>query len=100
MPAIACGAPSDSDYMSAGSLEMLLLLLWRHLVFYCEGYHLNNPDLKGAVSHAMRLALSPDAETLQAEAARKLVPMLQRLQALDLVRPQPLLTLLRRRDEH
>ncbi|KAF9815688.1 hypothetical protein IEO21_04405 [Rhodonia placenta] len=69
---------------TSGSLEMLLLLLWRHLVFYCEGYHLNNPDLKGAVSHAMRLALSPDAETLQAEAARKLVPMLQRLQALDL----------------
>ena len=67
------------------SLEMLLLLLWRHLAFYLEGKHIDNPDLKGALAHAMRLASAQDVDQLKAEVQRRLVPMLTALQALDLV---------------
>ncbi|CDO70405.1 hypothetical protein BN946_scf184999.g46 [Trametes cinnabarina] len=66
------------------SLEMLLLLLWRHLVFYSEGRHINNPDLKGSIAHTMRFASSPDVDTLRGEAQRRLAPVLQALGALDL----------------
>ncbi len=64
---------------------MLLLLLWRHLAFYLEGRHINNPDLKGSISHTMRFASSPDLDTLRAEAQRRLAPALTALQELDLV---------------
>jgi nuclear pore complex protein Nup205 len=70
----------------ADTLEMLLLLLWRHLVYYCEGHHINNPDLKTSTSHAMRFLSSPDAQTFQSEAGIRLAPTLQRLSSLDLVR--------------
>ncbi|KAI0324921.1 hypothetical protein GY45DRAFT_1331027 [Cubamyces sp. BRFM 1775] len=66
------------------SLEMLLLLVWRHLVFYGEGRHVNNPDLKGSIAHALRFASSPDVDTLRAEAQRRLAPALHALDALDL----------------
>ncbi|KAI0351635.1 hypothetical protein OH77DRAFT_1429461 [Trametes cingulata] len=66
------------------SLEMLLLLLWRHLVFYSEGRHVNNPDLKGSIAHAMRFASSPDVDTLRAEAQRRLARVLKALEALEL----------------
>lgn len=66
------------------SLEMMLLLLWRHLAFYAEGRHINNPDLKGSISHTMRFTSSPDAESLREEAGRRLAPLLQRLLGLDL----------------
>jgi nuclear pore complex protein Nup205 len=69
----------------AGTLEMLLLLVWRHLVYYCEGHHINNPDLRAATSHAIRFLSSPDAETFQSEAGVRLAPVLQRLSMLDLV---------------
>lgn len=78
----SCDVMTDSK---TGCLEMLLLLLWRHLVFYSEGRHVNNPDLKGSISHTLRFASSPDVDTLKSEAARKLAPVLQRLQALELV---------------
>ncbi|KAI0742693.1 nucleoporin Nup186/Nup192/Nup205 [Daedaleopsis nitida] len=67
------------------SLEMLLLLLWRHLAFYLEGRHINNPDLKGSIAHTMRFASSPDVDTLKTEAQRRLAPVLGALQSLDLV---------------
>jgi hypothetical protein len=69
----------------AATLEMLLLLLWRHLVYYSEGHHINNPDLKASTSHAMRFLTSPDADTFRSEAGIKLTPALQRLSSLDLV---------------
>ncbi|KAH9929472.1 nucleoporin Nup186/Nup192/Nup205 [Fomitopsis serialis] len=71
-------------HVTLSSLEMLLLLLWRHLEFYCEGRHINNPDLKGSISHTMRFASSPDIETLKVEAARKVVPAFHKLESLDL----------------
>lgn len=65
---------------------MLLLLLWRHLVYYAEGRHINDPALKTSTSHSMRFLSSPDADTFCAEAGNKLAPTLQRLSLLDLVR--------------
>ncbi|KAL6308871.1 nucleoporin Nup186/Nup192/Nup205 [Sparassis latifolia] len=75
---------TDRAQVTITSLEMLLLLLWRHLLFYSEGRHINNPDLKGSISHMMRLTSSPDVDVIKAEAARKLMPVLQRMQTLDL----------------
>ncbi|KAL1938972.1 hypothetical protein VTO73DRAFT_11125 [Trametes versicolor] len=66
------------------SLEMLQLLLWRHLVFYSEGRHINNPDLKGSIAHTMRFASSPDIDTLHTEAQRRLARVLKAFEALDL----------------
>jgi len=63
---------------------MLLLLLWRHLVYYCEGHHINNPDLRTSTSYAIRFLSSPDAETFRSEAGIKLTPVLQKLLSLDL----------------
>jgi len=63
---------------------MLLLLLWRHLVYYYEGHHINNPDLRTSTSHAIRSLSSHDAETFRSEAGVRLAPALQRLSALDL----------------
>ncbi|KAH9948497.1 nucleoporin Nup186/Nup192/Nup205 [Amylocystis lapponica] len=71
-------------HVALQSLEMLLLLLWRHLQFYAEGQHIDNPDLKGTLAHTLRFSSSPDIDSLRSEAARKLTPALQRLQALDL----------------
>ena len=76
----------ETNKWCAASLEMLLLLLWRHLDFYCEGRHINNPDLKGSISHTMRFASSPDVETLKMEVAKKVVPAFHRLENIDLVR--------------
>ena len=78
-------ADSVLTMAAADSLEMLLLLLWRHLAFYLEGKHVNNPDLRGPIAHTMRLASSPDVDTLRAETQRRLVPVLSALAALDLV---------------
>jgi hypothetical protein len=64
---------------------MLLLLLWRHVVYYCEGRHINNPDLKASTTHAMRFLSSPDTKTFQVEAGVKLASVLQRLTSLDMV---------------
>ncbi|EMD35026.1 hypothetical protein CERSUDRAFT_125016 [Gelatoporia subvermispora B] len=66
------------------AVEMLLLLLWRHLVFYAEGRHINNPDLKGAVSHMMRFVSAPDPGTFAADTQRKFAPVVQRLRSLEL----------------
>jgi nuclear pore complex protein Nup205 len=64
---------------------MLLLLLWRHIAYYCEGHHINNPDLRASTSYAIRFLSSPDAETFRSEAGIKLTPALQKLSLLDLV---------------
>ena len=66
-------------------MEMLMTLIWKHLGFYLEGKHVNNPNLRGPIAHTMRLASSPDVDTLQVETQRRLVPVLSALAALDLV---------------
>ncbi|TFY75895.1 hypothetical protein EWM64_g8115 [Hericium alpestre] len=69
------------------SAEMLLLLLWRHIAFYAQGQHINNPSLKASTSGVMRhlsSSTSGDADSFRAEAAKRLDPILQRLNSLPL----------------
>ncbi|KZT05221.1 uncharacterized protein LAESUDRAFT_702393 [Laetiporus sulphureus 93-53] len=66
------------------SMEMMLLLLWRHLAYYCEGQHLETSEKHSSKLYAMRLTIPADVEALTAEAARKLLPVLERLRGLDL----------------
>ncbi|KAA1466852.1 hypothetical protein DENSPDRAFT_57546 [Dentipellis sp. KUC8613] len=69
------------------SVEMLLLLLWRHSSYYVEGQHINNPSLKASTSGVMRhlaSSTSADSDSFRGEAAKRLAPTLHRLGALDL----------------
>jgi nuclear pore complex protein Nup205 len=83
---------SDCSYWTiftcacTGTTEMVLLLLWRHLVSYLER------DLSGDVTSppvnmksTLRLLPLPDTDSLKANAGKKLVGALARLSALDLV---------------
>jgi nuclear pore complex protein Nup205 len=64
------------------SAEMLLLLLWRHLLYYSEGDHSHRQQK----SPTMRFLPAPNPEELRVDIGRKLAPALQRLTSLDLVR--------------
>ncbi|KAJ7041203.1 nucleoporin Nup186/Nup192/Nup205 [Mycena alexandri] len=78
--------------MLLGTLEMVLLLLWRHLVYYAEGQHLsspnppnnNNASLKSSTAHALRFLSPPEPDAFRADIARRLAPVLARLATLDL----------------
>ncbi|KAJ7145837.1 nucleoporin Nup186/Nup192/Nup205 [Mycena epipterygia] len=74
-----------------GTLEMVLLLLWRHLVYYAEGHHPNPPpntnggaSLKASTAHALRLLSPPEPEAFRDDIAQRLAPVLVRLAGLDL----------------
>lgn len=68
------------------TLEMLLLLLWRHIMYYAEGAHVQTPQLNASTATAMRFLSTPDPEAFRQQIARNLLPTLQRLQALIIVR--------------
>lgn len=66
---------------------MLLLLLWRHISFYAEGRHINNPSLKTSTAGLVRyLSAAADEDEFRMDVARRLAPVIQRVGALDLVR--------------
>ncbi|KAJ6542676.1 nucleoporin Nup186/Nup192/Nup205 [Mycena capillaripes] len=77
-----------------GTLEMILLLLWRHLVYYVEGQHLISPNpppstnggasLRTSTAHALRFLSPPEPEAFRADVAQRLSPVLVRLAGLDL----------------
>ena len=67
------------------TLEMLLLLIWRHVEYYAEPQHMNMPPAKTTVANAMRLLATSEPQVFQAEVRQKIAPSLQRLQFLDLV---------------
>ncbi|KAF8970600.1 nucleoporin Nup186/Nup192/Nup205 [Flammula alnicola] len=66
------------------TLEMLLLLLWRHLEYYAEPRHMNMPPAKATVTNAMRLLATSEPEVFRAEVGSKIQPTLQRLVSLEL----------------
>jgi len=66
------------------TIEMLLLLLWRHLAYYAEGHHTNTPPQKASAIHAIRFLTTTEPEVFRSETAKKLIPTLQRLATLDL----------------
>lgn len=66
------------------TLEILLLLLWRHLQYYTESRP-SGSQIQASTAHIARLVTSMDAESFRADVPRKLSTLLQRLDALDVV---------------
>ncbi|THU93859.1 hypothetical protein K435DRAFT_829411 [Dendrothele bispora CBS 962.96] len=66
------------------TIEMLLLLLWRHLSYYAEGHNLQDPQLSSSTATAMRFLSNPDPQAFNLEVRKRLNPTLQRLQSLAL----------------
>ncbi|KAJ3825387.1 nucleoporin Nup186/Nup192/Nup205 [Lentinula raphanica] len=62
------------------TLEMLLLLLWRHIMSYAEGTHPH--PLNTSTATAVRLISSPDPGEFRLQVGKKLQPALQRLESL------------------
>ncbi|KAL0579383.1 hypothetical protein V5O48_002608 [Marasmius crinis-equi] len=76
-------ATSDAR-LTMNTVEMLLLLLWRHISYYSE-HEPQNPKAPNSASlggSAMRFLAAPEPETLRLEVGKKLQPSLQRLQTL------------------
>jgi len=67
-----------------GTLEILLLLLWRHLQYYTEAKPAGS-QIRASTPHITRLVTSMDTESFRVEVPRKLSALLQRLDALDVV---------------
>jgi nuclear pore complex protein Nup205 len=68
----------------ADTLEILLLLLWRHLQYYTEARPAES-QIQVSTPHITRLVTSMDVESFRAEVPRRLGALLQRLDTLDMV---------------
>jgi len=64
------------------TMEILLLLLWRHLVHYADDQHVENQSSK--TSHVARSVSAPDAETFRSDISNRILSGLQRLSSLEL----------------
>ncbi|KAF9048038.1 hypothetical protein BDZ89DRAFT_1058002 [Hymenopellis radicata] len=61
--------------------EMVLLLLWRHAMYYCDGHQVKPAEGK---SYAIRLLSMPEPDSFRQELGKSLQPVLQRLRAVRL----------------
>ncbi|KIK56168.1 hypothetical protein GYMLUDRAFT_87421 [Collybiopsis luxurians FD-317 M1] len=68
--------------LTTNTLEMLLLLLWRHIIYYAEGTHVKTPQLNASTATALRFLSTPDPQAFRLEIGKKLMPALQRLQTI------------------
>lgn len=66
-------------------MEMLLLLLWRHLEYYAEPGNMSSPPVRTSVTNAMRLLATSSPEQFREEIIMKLNPLLQRISSLEIV---------------
>jgi nuclear pore complex protein Nup205 len=65
---------------------MVLLLLWRHIAYYCESRHVNNPNMKVSTAAVLRSVPQPnDGALFRDDAAKRLSHVLNRLVQLNLV---------------
>lgn len=69
----------------ADTLEMLLLLLWRHLEYYLNESQVQIKQIKASTPQIPRLVASIDFNAFRNEVPKKLGYILQKLEALDLV---------------
>ncbi|KAJ7058139.1 nucleoporin Nup186/Nup192/Nup205 [Mycena amicta] len=71
-----------------GTAEMILLLLWRHVVYYATSHSLPastlGANLKASTTYALRFLSPPDPETFRTDVAKRLTPVLLRLAGLEL----------------
>jgi nuclear pore complex protein Nup205 len=79
-----CECDRSLTFICIDTLEILLLLLWRHLQYYTEARAAGS-QIQASTPHITRLVTSMDTESFKAEAPRKLSALLQRLDALDVV---------------
>jgi nuclear pore complex protein Nup205 len=71
------------------SLEMVLLLLWRHIAYYCDSLHVNNPNMKVSTAAVLRSVPQPnDGAAFREDAAKRLSHVLKQLVQLSLVSHQ------------
>ncbi|KDR74068.1 hypothetical protein GALMADRAFT_250802 [Galerina marginata CBS 339.88] len=82
MERIRTSAKQDARVL-LDTLEMLLLLIWRHLEYYAEPRHMGMPPAKATITNAMRLLATAEPEVFRAEVAAKVQPTLQRLSTLE-----------------
>ncbi|KXN92702.1 hypothetical protein AN958_06980 [Leucoagaricus sp. SymC.cos] len=66
------------------TLEMLLLLLWRHLEYYAEPGNMKNPRARTSITNAMRLLATSSPEQFREEVSTRIGPLLQRISALEI----------------
>src|SRR6266850_905171 len=65
---------------------MVLLLLWRHIAYYSESLHVNNPNMKISTAAVLRSVPQPsDGAVFREDAAKRLSHVLTRLVQLNLV---------------
>ena len=66
---------------------MALLLLWRHIAYFCDSLHVDNPNMKVSTTVVLRSVPQPnDGTVLREDAAKRLSHVLNRLVQLNLVR--------------
>ncbi|KAH8829222.1 hypothetical protein DL96DRAFT_1597215 [Flagelloscypha sp. PMI_526] len=61
------------------TIEMTLLLSWRHISFYAEGKHRDTTKVKASMAHAMRLLANVDTESFKRDVASRLSSVVGRL---------------------
>ncbi|KAI9512151.1 nucleoporin Nup186/Nup192/Nup205 [Russula earlei] len=67
------------------SLEMVLLLLWRHIACFCASRHVNNPNIKVSTAAVLRSVPQPnESAVFREDAAKRLSPALNHLLLLSL----------------
>ncbi|KAJ7584798.1 nucleoporin Nup186/Nup192/Nup205 [Mycena floridula] len=68
------------------TVEMLLLLLWRHILYYSENQGAHKMDGKarqtGKAPSAMRFLSTPEPQVFREEVGRRMEPVLQRIQGM------------------
>ena len=66
---------------------MVLLLLWRHITYFCDSRHVDNPNMKVSTTVVLRSVPQPnDGSILREDAAKRLSHVLNQLVQLNLVR--------------
>jgi nuclear pore complex protein Nup205 len=78
------GYDRSLTFDSLDTLEILLLLLWRHLQYYTEVRPAGSL-IQASTPHITRLVTSMDAGSFRADVPGRLSTLLQRLDALDVV---------------
>lgn len=76
-------AAVDSARVLLSALEMLLLLLWRHVAYYTAP---GSPPVQATVGNALRLLASTDPEGFQREVGARVGALVGKIQGLDVVR--------------
>ncbi len=81
----ALNAAKSSIKVIFDTLEMLLLVLWRHFDYYADENRMSVPPAQATVGNAMRLLAAAEPETFRKEVAHKIGGTLARLNAIALV---------------